>query len=308
MTTQGSRAGKADGMNKGVWYAIGAYSIWGFLPIYWKWLQYVPAPQILAHRIVWSFLSICTVIVLTRRWKEFRVVALDRRVLRSYLVAAALIGVNWLTYIWAVNAGFIVETSLGYFINPLLSVVLGVVFFRERLRSWQWVAVGLAAAGVLYLTFAYGSLPWIALTLALTFGFYGLIKKTAPLGALYGLALETGILFLPALVFLSLSEVTGQGTFLHSSAVSNLLLVSTGPLTSFPLLLFAASTKRIPLSLVGIFQYIAPTLQFLIGVLVFREPFSGARLIGFVIVWTALAIFTVEGILAYRAQSAAELE
>ncbi|PIX47884.1 MAG: EamA family transporter RarD, partial [Anaerolineae bacterium CG_4_8_14_3_um_filter_59_70] len=189
-------------MNKGIWYAVGAYAVWGLFPIYWKWLHQVPALQLLSHRIGWSFFLLLAVILATRQWQAFRAAALNRRVLRIYLIAAVLIGVNWLTYVWAVNAGFIVETSLGYFINPLLSVLMGVLFLRERLRAWQWVPIGMATAGVLYLTFAYGALPWIALTLAFSFGLYGLIKKVAPLSSLYGLTLETGILFLPALAYL----------------------------------------------------------------------------------------------------------
>lgn len=295
-------------MNKGVWYAIGAYTIWGLLPVYWKWLDHTPALQLLGHRVLWSFLSLCLVLWLSRRWKAFHSAVLDLRVLGAYLVAAALLGVNWLTYVWAVNAGFIVEASLGYFINPLLSVAMGVVFLRERLRPWQWVAIGLAAVGVFYLTFIYGTLPWIALTLATSFGFYGLVKKVSPLGSLDGLTAETGILFLPALAYLSFAEMTGRGAFVHSGALSTLLLVGAGPVTTIPLLMFASAAQRIPLSVVGILQYIAPTLQFLLGVLVYGEPFSNARLIGFGIVWAALAVFAVERTMVYRAQSKASAD
>jgi chloramphenicol-sensitive protein RarD len=220
------------------------------------------------------------------------------------LVAAVLIGVNWLTYVWAVNAGFIVETSLGYFINPLLSVLMGVVFLRERLRPWQWAPLGLATAGVLYLTLAYGSPPWIALTLAFSFGFYGLAKKTAPLGSLYGLALETGFLFLPALAFLGYAEAAGQGAFLHSGPLPDLLMIGAGVVTTMPLLLFASAAQRIPLSLVGVLQYIAPTIQFLLGVVVYHEPFTPSQMIGFGLVWIALALFAGEGLLAQRRQPA----
>jgi len=286
--------------NKGAWYAVGAYTSWGLLPVYWKWLQKVPAPQLLGHRILWSFACLAAIIWLSHQGKAFRAAAWQPRVLRTYVLAAALIGINWLTYVWAVNAGFIVETSLGYFINPLLSVAMGVVFLRERLRPWQWAATGLAAAGVLYLTFVYGSFPWISLTLALSFGIYGLVKKTAPLGSLYGLTLETGLLFLPALLYLSFSEAAGQGAFLHTDTATNLLLLGTGPVTTIPLLMFAAAAQRIPLSLVGMFQYIAPTLQFLLGVLVYKEPFPITRLIGFGIVWTGLVIFLVENVAARR--------
>ena len=291
-------------MNKGIWYGIGAYVTWGLFPIYWKWLHHVPAVQLISHRVLWSFLLLFIFIVASRQWNVFRAAAFKPRVLRIYLVAAALIGVNWLVYIWAVNAGFIVEVSLGYYINPLLNVLMGVLFLRERLRPLQWVPLGLAAAGVLYLTLAYGSLPWIALTLALTFGLYGLVKKTAPLGSLYGLTLETGLLFLPALLYLLYADATGQGAFLRTGAISDVLLVGAGLMTTIPLLMFASAARRIPLSLVGILQYIAPTLQFLLGVLVYREPFTHAQFIGFGIVWIALILFGVEGFLASRAQRA----
>ncbi|HHS96595.1 MAG TPA: EamA family transporter RarD [Chloroflexi bacterium] len=289
-------------MNPGIWYAIGAYGLWGLLPVYWKWLQHVPAVQLMSHRVVWSFAFLCAFLALTGRWSRFRAAIGDRRVLRVHLITAALIGINWLIYVWAVNAGFIVETSLGYFINPLLSVALGVVFLRERLRPLQWAAVGVAAVGVLYLTFIYGAFPWIALTLALAFGFYGLVKKTAPLGSLYGLTLETGILLPLTLAYLFLSEARGKGVFLHTGLLTDLLLVGAGPVTAVPLLLFAAAAQRIPLSLVGILQYIAPTLQFLLGVLVYHEPFPPARFIGFSLVWAALAILALDAGLTRRAR------
>ncbi len=292
-------------MKKGIWYAVGAYLAWGLFPVYWKWLHQVPALQLLSHRIVWSSLLLLAVILLTKQGQAFRAAALTWRVLRIYLISAVLIGVNWLVYVWAVNAGFIVETSLGYFINPLLSVLMGVVFLRERLRAWQWLPIGLATAGVLYLTFTFGALPWIALTLAFSFGLYGLIKKVAPLNSLYGLTLETGILFLPALAYLLYSDVTGQGAFLHTGTGSDLLLVGAGAVTTVPVLMFAAGARRIPLSLVGILQYIPPTMQFLLGVLVYKEPFTHTRLIGFGIVWIALIIFGVEGFLAHRNQPVA---
>jgi chloramphenicol-sensitive protein RarD len=287
-------------MNKGIWYAVGAYVAWGVLPVYWKWLHNVPAVQLISHRIIWSFVLLAMVVFVTRQWKSFRSAAQPRRVLLIYLAAAVLLSINWLTYVWAVNAGFIVETSLGYFINPLLSVLMGVIFLRERLRPWQWLPIGLAAAGVLYLTVVYGSLPWIALTLAFSFGIYGLVKKTAPLGALYGLTLETGLLFVPAVGFLVYLETVGRGAFLHSGPLMDLLLVGAGLITTVPLLMFASAAQRIPLSLVGVLQYIAPTLQFLIGVLIYKEPFDHAHLIGFSLVWVALAIFWLEGFFASR--------
>jgi chloramphenicol-sensitive protein RarD len=287
-------------MTKGIWYAVGAYSAWGLLTIYWKWLHMVPATQLIGHRILWSCLILWGIILFSRQWQTFRSSVLHPRVLLVYAIAAVLVSVNWLTYVWAVNAGFIVETSLGYFITPLLSVLLGVVFLRERLRPGQWAAVGLAAAGVLYLTLGYGALPWIGLTLAFTFSLYGLIKKTAPLGPVHGLSLETGILFLPALLYLLYAENSGQGSFVHNGLLMDLLMVGAGLVTTIPLLLFASAAQLIPLSLIGLFQYITPTLQFLIGLLIYQEPFTPQRFLGFGIVWAALLIFAIEGFLTRR--------
>ena len=286
-------------MKKGIWYAVGAYVFWGLFPVYWKILGHVPALQLLGHRIIWSFLLLTGVLLLLRQGKKFQA-ALNRRVLLIYSIAAVLIGINWLTYVWAIGAGFIVEASLGYFINPLLSVLMGVIFLRERVRTLQWIPIGLAAAGVLYLTFAYGALPWIALTLAFSFGLYGLVKKTAPLGSFHGLTLETGILFLPALGFLLYSEFSGRGAFLHSAPLTNLMLFGAGAVTVIPLLLFASAARRIPLTTMGVLQYMNPTMQFLLGVLVYREPFNQHRLVGFAIVWAALILYGAEGLIASR--------
>jgi len=287
-------------LNKGVWTAAGAYTIWGMFPIYWKWLQHVPALQSICHRIVWSCLILLGVFLFVHRSRDFRIVFLTRTVIRTYILAAVLIAVNWLVYIWSVNSGYIVEASLGYFINPLLSILMGVIFLRERLRAWQWLPIGLSAAGVLYLTLFYGRPPWIALTLATSFGLYGLVKKTAPLGSFLGLLIETGLLFVPAFGYLLYADHIGQGAFLHTGTVSDLLMVGAGLITTVPLLMFASALKQIPLFLVGILQYITPTLQFLLGVLVYHEPFSHSKLIGFGLVWMALIIFGMEGYLAGR--------
>lgn len=287
-------------MNRGIWLGVGAYFTWGLFPIYWRWLQGVPAPQLLGHRIVWSFVFMAVVLTAMRQWQDFRVQAGRGRVLAVYLLAALLIGVNWLVYVWAVNAGFIVETSLGYFINPLISITLGVVFLREKLRPMQWVPVRLAAVGVLYLTVTYGAPPWIALTLAFSFGLYGLVKKLAPLNATHGLTLETGWLIVPALGYLLWAEASGQGAFGHSDPVTTGLLIGAGLVTTVPLLLFAGAAHRIPLSWMGFLQYIAPTLQFLLGVLVYGEPFGLNQLIGFGLVWLALAVLAGENVLARR--------
>ncbi|MBI5650917.1 MAG: EamA family transporter RarD [Chloroflexi bacterium] len=294
-------------MNRGIWYAIGAYICWGLFPIYWKWLVHVPAIQLIGHRIIWSCLILIGVILVTRQWSAFRAAIQSPRALRIYFIAAIVVGVNWFVYVWGVNAGFVVETALGYFINPLISVLLGVIFLRERLRAWQWLPIGLATIGVVYLTLTYGSLPWIALTLAFSFAFYGLVKKTAPLNSLYGLALETAILFIPALLYLFFVETTGAGAFLHTGIAADLLLAGAGVATTVPLLMFASAARRIPLSLVGILQYIAPTLQFLCGVLIYREPFNQSQLIGFGFVWLALIIFAIESFAAHRAQTVAAI-
>jgi chloramphenicol-sensitive protein RarD len=287
-------------MNKGTLHALGAYLLWGFLPIYWKAIHNVSAPQILTNRIVWSFAMLAIIITLRKDWPVLRQAVSNRRTLGMFFIASCLLSVNWLTYIWGVNAGFIVETSLGYFINPLISVLLGVVFLREKLRPWQWLPVGLAGAGVAYLTLSYGQLPWIALVLAFTFGLYGLVKKTAPLGSLHSVSLETAILFLPCLGYLWMAERAGTGALGHSSALTNLLLVGTGVATSTPLLMFGAAARRIPLSTLGILQYIAPTCQFLLGTLVYNEPFTMSNLVGFVLIWTALLVYTLEGVLVRR--------
>ena len=287
-------------MKKGILYGIGAYLAWGFFPIYWKFLHHVPAIQLIGHRIIWSCLLLLLVIVLTKQWDEFRK-TVNLKVLRIYTIAAVLIGINWLVYVWAVNANFIVETSLGYFINPLLSVLMGVIFLKERLRLAQWIPVVLAAIGVTYLTFIYGRLPYIALTLAFSFGLYGLVKKLSPLGSLYGLTIETAILFVPALIYLIAMEANSTAAFLHTGISSDLLMIGAGVVTTIPLLMFASAAKSIPLWVVGLLQYIAPTIQFLLGVFLYKEPFSQYQLIGFGIVWAALIFFVVENYLANRA-------
>ena len=291
-------------MNQGVLYAVAAYVSWGLFPIYWRWLQAVPALQVISHRMLWSCLLLGTFLIISRQWRQFRARALSWRSVRLYLLAALLVGCNWLIYIWAVNAGYIIETSLGYFINPLLSVLLAVCFLGEKLRPLQWLPVALAAAGVLYLTFLYGRLPWIALSLATTFALYGLVKKTAPLSSLYGLTLETALLFPFALVYLLYCQASGQGAFLHSGERIDWLLLGGGAVTTLPLLLFATAAQRIPLLLIGVLQYITPTMQFLLGIWVFHEPFSEHQLIGFGLVWMALIIFVAEQLLARRSRLA----
>ncbi|RPJ27368.1 MAG: EamA family transporter RarD [Chloroflexi bacterium] len=287
-------------MNKGILNGIGAYILWGLFPVYWKFLHQVPALQIIGHRIGWSFILLIVVILLTKQWRNFRSAALTSKTIVIYSIAAILLSFNWLIYVWGVNSGFIVETSLGYFINPLFSVLLGVVFLRERLRPAQWLPILLAAAGVIYLTVTYGRLPWIALSLAFSFGLYGLVKKLAPLGSLYGLTLETALVFPIALVYLAFVGFTGTGSFFREGVLTDILLIGTGIVTSVPLLMFASAARQIPLTMIGVLQYIAPTLQFLIGVFLYHEPFDQSRLIGFGLVWLALIIFWLENYLGNR--------
>ena len=241
--------------------------------------------------------------VLIARSQEFRVLWNAMRTPRTvaiYSVAAMTIATNWLIFVWAVGINQIVQISLGYFINPLLSVVFGMVVFHERLRRLQWMSVALAAAGVVYLTVALHAVPWIALSLASTFGTYALMKKLAPLGPVQGLTFETGVLFIPAAIYLVVEEAAGRGAFLHAGSLRNLLMLGAGPVTTLPLLMFAAGVRRIPLSLVGILQYINPTLQITIGVMLYKEPFTRVQLVGFGLVWTALALFAVEGYVTRR--------
>jgi len=287
-------------MKKGVLYSIGAYGLWGILPIYWKFIQDVPALEIVSHRVIWSFVFVISVVILKNNWHEFNLISKQKKLVLPYLATAILLSINWLTYVWAVNAGYIVETSLGYFINPLVNVLLGVIFLRERLRPWQWVSVGLAFSGVVYLTMSYGRLPWIALTLAICFGIYGLIKKTGSLDSLHGFSLETAVIFIPALSYLIYLEVAGRGAFGHTSILTTTLLALTGIATGIPMLWFGMAARRINLSTLGFLQYIAPTLQFLIGVLVYNEDFSKERVIGFSVIWTALLVYSLEGVIARR--------
>lgn len=282
-------------MNKGILSGIVAYTFWGFFPIYWKLLSSVPAGQIVAHRLVWSLVFLVVLVTLLKEWGGFKGV-LNRRVFVLYTIAAVLLSANWLVYIWAVNAGYVVETSLGYFINPLVNVLLGVIILHERLTLAKWIPIGLAAVGVLFLTVVYGSLPWIGLALAFTFGFYGLMKKLSPLGSLHGLTLETAILFIPSIAYMLFAEQQGGGALGHSSPSVTVLLVLSGIVTAVPLLLFSFAARSIPLSTLGLLQYIAPTIQFLLGVLLYHELFTYERFVGFSMIWLALLIFSIGGL------------
>ncbi|KDO28611.1 RarD protein [Saprolegnia parasitica CBS 223.65] len=287
-------------MQTGIIYASTAYVIWGVLPMYWKQLETVPAEQLALHRIVWSFLVLLLVLAVKGDFKAFRAAARGWRVFAVYTIASIIILSNWVVYIWAVNAGYVVETSLGYFITPLVNVVVAVVVFKEKLRLWQWLAITLAFGGVLVIAIAYATFPWIALTLGTTFSLYGVVKKQAPLSALHGMTVETGILFVPAVIYLSVVQGMGSGAFLHVDTLSHFLLVGAGVVTVIPMVLFASAAQSIPFSLLGVLHYIGPSLMFVIGVLVYNEAFSTFKLIGFILVWVALAIYSTEGIVAHQ--------
>jgi len=284
-------------MDGGILSAIGAYTLWGILPIYWKSVQTVPALEVICHRTVWTFSFVVLLLIWRRRWRWLEQAIRSRVTLVTFLGSASMLALNWLVYIWAVDAGHIVDASLGYFINPLISVLLGVLFLGERLRFGQWMAIGLALGGVVFLALGYGAFPWIALTLAITFGLYGLLRKTAPLGTIEGLSLETVFLSAPALAYLIYVEIAGTASFGHSGTVTNTLLALTGVVTALPLLLFAYAARRVTLATVGILQYIAPTLQLLVGVLAYGETFTETRMVGFGAVWIALLIYALEGVL-----------
>ncbi|GAA4203635.1 EamA family transporter RarD [Microbispora amethystogenes] len=294
---------------RGLLFGVAAYTMWGLFPLYWPLLKPSGAVEILAHRMVWSLVVVVAVLAVRRHWSWIRTIT--RRQLILLTVAAVTVSVNWGTYIYAVNTGHVVESALGYFINPLVSVLFGVLVFRERLRVWQWAAVGLGALAVLILTLDYGRLPWIALVLAFSFGSYGLIKKKAGVGSAESLTIETLVLLVPALAYLLVLEANGTGTFAHHGAGHALLLVAAGLITAVPLLFFTASALLVPLTVIGLLQYIAPVLQFLCGVLIVHETMPASRWAGFVVVWLALSLFTWDSIRAARTsrrERAAELQ
>ncbi|GAB1644610.1 EamA family transporter RarD [Krasilnikovia sp. MM14-A1259] len=288
---------------RGYAYGLTAYVIWGFFPIYFKLLRPSAPLEILAHRVIWSVLFVGLVLVGMRNWRFLDRLVRDRRRLAGVALAAVFIGLNWATYIYGVNSSRVVETALGYFITPLVVVLLGVTVQRERLRGWQWAAVGVGALAVAVLTVDYGRLPYIALALAATFGSYSLIKKRLSLPPAEGLFVESAVLALPALAYLGWLSSTGHATFGHVSAAHTALTVLSGVATAVPLLLFAASANRVPLVGMGMMQYVAPILQLACGVLIYHEPMPAARLAGFGLVWVALVIFTVDGIRRARASS-----
>jgi chloramphenicol-sensitive protein RarD len=283
---------------------VAAYLCWGLFPLYWGLLRPATSLEMLAHRVVWSLLFVLGIIAIARGWRRLRAL-LNARTLGLLTLAAVLLSINWATYIYGVITGRVVETSLGYFITPLVTVLLGVFLLRERLRTAQWIAVAIGAAAVAVLTVDYGHIPVLALVLAATFSVYGLVKKQVAVPATEGLALETLLLTVPAAGYLVALSAAGTSTFGHVSAGHTVLLILAGPITAIPLLAFASAANTIPLSAIGLLQYIAPILQLACGVLILGEPMPPARLAGFALVWAALAVFTWDGLRRLRQVSRA---
>ncbi len=287
-------------MRTGIFSAALAFLCWGLFPLYFHAVKEVPSMQILAHRMIWSLAFLLIVLVLRRQWRWLEQVR-QPRVFWSFVASALLLSANWLLYIWAVNNGHVIEASLGYFINPLVNIMFGYLLLKERLRCVQWIAIAIAALGVAWLTWQSGSVPWIALCLAASFGAYGLLRKTAALGALEGLSFETMVLFPIAAIYVGWLTLHGENAFLNTASDSTRwLLVAAGPITAVPLLLFASGARQIPLSILGLLQYLAPTIQFLLGVWLFKEAFTADRLVGFVLIWAALLLFAGEGLIRSR--------
>jgi len=284
----------------GTLYGAAAYLLWGLFPLYWPLLEPSGSLEVLAHRVLWSLVVVVVLLAVTRRTAAVRAAVADRRRLLRLALAAVVLSVNWGTYIYGVTHERVVETSLGYFVNPIVTVLLGVLVLGERLRPAQWTALGAAGAAVVVLTVENGRPPWIALTLAFSFGAYGLLKKTAGVGAVEGLAVETAVLLPVAAAYVAVLGVSGDGTFGSEGPGHALLLALSGLITAVPLLLFGAAASRIPLTTLGLLQYLAPTIQFLLGVTLFDEPLPVVKLLGFLLVWAGLVLFTVDAVRAHR--------
>lgn len=291
-------------MSRGIVFALTAYLLWGVIPLYFKQVQAVPPLEVLANRMVWSLVFVAALLTVVRGRQWLRDLPRSRPPLGWFALSALAVSVNWLVYIWAVNAGHIVDASLGYYINPLINVMIGAMFLHERLSPAQWAAVLLAAAGVAWLTWSAGELPWIGLALAVSFSAYGLLRKRAPLGAVEGLAVETALLAPGALAYLVWLAARQQNVLVAAigEGPPDLVfwLLLAGPVTAVPLLFFAAGARRIPFATLGLLQYVGPTLQLLIGVRLYGEPFAVDKLIGYGAIWVALAIFSIEGLLKWR--------
>ncbi|RLM20716.1 chloramphenical resistance permease RarD [Brenneria alni] len=285
---------------KGIFFALGAYFIWGIAPVYFKLLEHVPADEILTHRIIWSFFFMLILLTISRKWRQVRYACRNVKHLLLLALTAVLIGGNWLLYIWAVNNHHMLEASLGYFINPLVNVILGMLFFGERFRRLQWFAVLLAVAGVFVQLWAFGSLPIIALTLAFSFAVYGLLRKKIGIDGQTGMLIETLWLLPIAIVYLFFIADTPSSHLIENAWSLNLLLMSAGIITTVPLLFFTAAAMRLPLSTLGFFQYLGPTMMFLLAVIFYGETFGNDKLITFVFIWSALALFILDALYTQR--------
>lgn len=283
-------------MHKGILFASASYILWGLFPLYFKALHEFAPIEILLHRMLWSLLFLSIVLLIRRQWSWLGDVIRQPRLIAGFAASALLLSGNWFIYIWSVSNGHVIDSSLGYFMTPLVNVLLGFLILHERLRPGQWLSVAMAACGVLWLAVQAGHIPWIGLSLAITFGGYGLLRKTAKLGALEGLSLETLLLFPIAAAYLALLVNQGQSHFESALTSSRMLLLAAGPITAIPLLLFAAGARLIPMSTLGLLQYISPSLQLILGVWLFKEAFNGDRLIGFIAIWAALAVYSMEGL------------
>ena len=277
----------------GVLQAMAAYGLWGILPIYWKLIDRVFSMEILANRIVWAFVFTVVIVTVTRQWAQVRRILKDRKTMLSICIASILIAFNWGLYIWAVNSDRIVDASLGYYINPLLAVALGVILFKEKLNRWTAAALAIALIGVVIKTVQYGKVPWVSLGLAVSFALYGAMKKTIAVSSILGLTLETAMLVPVAAIYLGMRQAGGQSALGTQPVWVALLLMGAGVVTAIPLLLFASATRRLPLSLIGFTQYISPTLSLLIGVTIYRENFTAVDLTAFCFIWIALGVYTM---------------
>ncbi len=290
----------APASRAGVPAALIAFLIWGLLPIYWKALAAVPPMQILCHRVAWSLVFLALVVTVRRGWGPLRRALTSRRDLALLAVSSVLVSSNWFLYIWSVNNGHVVESSLGYYINPLVNVLLGFLFFRDRLSRVQAMAIGLATLGVLNMVWQFGRAPWIALTLAVSFGLYGLVRKVASVESVHGLFYETLVLGLPAVGYLVWEEAHGVGALGHLGLGQDLLMAGAGVVTATPLVLFAFAARRLRLATVGVMQYIAPTGMFLLGVFVYGEAFTTVHLTTFALIWAGVALYTADGLRSLR--------
>ena len=290
-------------MNSGIVYALLAYLVWGLFPLYFHQLASVPALEVVMHRTVWSLLFLVLVLLALKRWAWIRKLSGQPRVLGAFALSALLLSSNWLLYVWAVQNGHVQDASLGYFILPLVNVGLACVVLHERLRHGQWLAIAVATSGVIWLGVQGGQFPWIALLLALTFGVYGLLRKVAVLGSLEGLTLETMMLAPIALTYMGYGLLRGDSVLLRGGLAMNGWLMLAGPLTAIPLLLFAEAARRIPMATIGLLQYASPTMLLILSVVVFHEPLQPQRMIGFVLIWGALVLYTLEGIYVSRSRA-----